>query len=128
MVKRLLALFFFATGLASGQYTLTTNLGLQIPANGSTNWNSPLNYNFQLIDALVGGTTQNPGVGLTLKPLFGTGAPAIACTSSNQGQQYFDTTQTPFAGYVCNNGVWNLNGGSGGQFPGTPGLVYATST
>lgn len=128
MVKRLLALLLFATGLAQGQFTQTQNIGLEIPANGSTNWNVPLNYNFQLLDALIGGTTQNPGVGLGLKPVFGTGAPGIACSTSNQGQQYFDTSQTPFVGYICNGGLWTMNGGSsGGAFP-SNALVFGLSS
>lgn len=129
MVKRLLVLWLFATGLAFGQYTQTPNVGLEIPANGSNNWNVPLNYNFNLIDALLGGTQQNPGVGLSLKPLFGTGAPAVACTTANQGQQYFDTSVTPFNAYICNSGVWNLQGGTGGGLFPSNALVYGlTST
>lgn len=34
----------------------TPNLGLALPAHGSVNWDSPLNNNFSLIDALGGGT------------------------------------------------------------------------
>jgi hypothetical protein len=117
---------------AFSQTILTPNVGLQIPAGGSNNWNLPLNYNFNLIDQILGGTVQVPGLGLALTPIFGVGAPATACSANNQGQEYFDTSTSPFNGYVCNNLVWNNfgsgggGGGGGGAFPN--GFVFGTSS
>ncbi len=97
-----------------GQTVPTPNVGLQVPSGGSTNWNLPLNYNFNLLDQLLGGTLKSPGLGLVQKPLFGTGAPTAACNTGIQGSNYYDTSVSPFNEYVCNNGEWGATGGSGG--------------
>lgn len=54
-----IALFFCAVfGMA--QSTPTPYIGLQIPAQRSTNWNVPLQYNFLQIDSYLGGQTPVP--------------------------------------------------------------------
>jgi hypothetical protein len=128
-MKRLVFFLIFVLFVANAQQVTTTpNIGLEIPLGGTPNWNIPLNYNFNLLDQLIGGTQQNPGVGLSLKPLFGTGAPAVPCTVNNQGQQYFDTSTSPFTGYVCNGLVWSPSGSSGGgSFP-SNALVYGLTS
>jgi hypothetical protein len=115
-LKRLVT--FLATLLfpiaALAQFTLTPNVGLEIPAAGSTNWNLPLNYNFNLIDQLFSGVP-NAGVGLALRPLISSGPPTVACTTANQGQSDWDIATTPFTQYGCNAMVWSIiGGGSGG--------------
>jgi hypothetical protein len=114
------------------QTILTPNIGLQIPAGGSTDWNLPLNYNFNLIDQIMGGTVQISGLGLALTPIFGVGSPSNSCSANNQGQEYFDSTTSPFQGYVCNNLSWSTfggGGGGGGGGAGFPlGFVFGTSS
>jgi hypothetical protein len=117
-----------ATNLARAQYTPTPNIGLEVPSNGSTNWSVPLNFNFNLLDQLLGGTLQTPGFALAPRPLFGSGAPTGPCvTGVNQGQTYYDTANS-FAEYVCNAGSWQPSGSSGGgaTLP-TNALVYGLS-
>jgi hypothetical protein len=123
-MKKLALFLIFATGLAFGQISNTPNVGLEIPSGGSQNWNIPLNYNFNLIDQLLGGTLQSAGLGLQLKPLFGVGTPSVACTPTNQGQEYYDTTSAPFNEYVCNNGQF-IQSGSGGVILPTSSIVFA---
>jgi len=125
--KVLLLLALLAANCAArAQYTPTPNLGLQIPANGSTNWNNPLNYNFNLLDQLIGGTVQNASVGLALKSVFASGTPTISCAASNQGQFYYNTAAS-YAAYACNGGAWvAVTAGAGAVF--TPSAIqYATS-
>jgi hypothetical protein len=54
MKKFLVALLMI--GFVASAQTTTPNLGLQIPATGSNNWYIPLNYNFNKLDQLLGGT------------------------------------------------------------------------
>jgi hypothetical protein len=123
--KKILTLLLLSTSIVYSQTTNTPNIGLQLPAYGSTNWNLPLNYNFNLLDQLIGATLQSVGVGLSLKPVFATGSPTISCSATNQGQQFFNITTIPYVGYVCNNLSWVLVGssGGGGSFP-TNALVF----
>ncbi len=65
MKKYLLFIALFFSLKASAQYTPTPNIGLQIPANGSNNWNVPLNFNFNLLDQLLGGTAYIPALKIT---------------------------------------------------------------
>lgn len=44
------------------QFIPTPNIGLQIPANGSTNWNIPLNFNFNRLDQQLSGKLSIPGL------------------------------------------------------------------
>ena len=110
--------------MAVAQTVQTPNIGLQLPAAGSTNWNLPLNYNFQLLDSLFAGIITT-GVGLPLKPIYGTGSPSASCTTSNEGQQYFNLSTTPFQGYICHSFVWSTFGGSGSGGGANPGTGYA---
>lgn len=125
-MKKFLKIFFIALLLALPgfcQTVPTPNVGLQIPAAGSTNWNLPLNFNFNLLDQLLGGTLQSPGLGLQLRPIFGTGAPTAPCTASNQGQDYLDISTTPWTQYTCNVLAWGLSGGNSALlFP--TGIVF----
>src|SRR5215469_10306456 len=115
MRKGLLALILAMVGVAYGQVTYTPNVGLQIPAGGSTNWNLPLNYNFTLIDQLFAAIAANQsGVNLQIKPNFVAGPPTIPCTTNNEGQESWNTTTTPFTGSICHNLVWSALGSGGG--------------
>ena len=110
------------------QTVTTPNVGLEVPSSGSTNWNLPLNFNFNLLDQILGGTIQVPGLGLQLKPLFGIGIPSTACTVNNEAQSYYDTTNTPFVEYSCHNLSWFNVGGSGGGSGSFPtGFVFGLS-
>ncbi len=130
-MKKLLgiaAVLLLCVSTSSAQTTPTPNIGLEIPSNGSTNWNLPLNFNFNLLDQLLGGKLQPGGFGLAPAPVFGTGAPTLACTVGvNQGQEYFDTA-AGFALYVCNAGVWNAAGGSGGAVLPSNALVFGLTS
>src|SRR6185312_9375949 len=90
-----LTLVLCSFGPCQAQTVQTPNVGLELPAAGSTNWNIPLNFNFNLLDQILGGTVQVPGLGLQLKPIFGSGPPTVACSTNNEGQSYFDNTTTP---------------------------------
>jgi hypothetical protein len=61
-MKRILAVFVLAcfARAAFAQSTLTPNLSLQIPAYQSTNWQVPLNFNWNLLDTILGGTQTLP--------------------------------------------------------------------
>lgn len=130
-MKRIAALLIaISFGVAHAQTILTPNIGLQIPSAGSTNWNIPLNYNFNLLDQLIGVTLQSAGVGLQIKPSFGIGATTLPCTNTNQGQNYYDTSTSPFTAYVCNSSTWSLAGGGGsggGAALPTNSLVFGLS-
>lgn len=129
-MKRVLSVLFaiiLLTSLVQAQTVPTPNIGLQIPAGGSQNWNVPLNYNFNLLDQIIGATLLVPGNGLQLKPEFGSGAPATPCsTLTNEGQQYFDSSSIPFQSYTCHNNAWTSNGGGGGGVIFPVGLLFAT--
>ena len=128
-MKKVIALFLFVfAATASAQYVSTPNIGLEIPANGSTSWNVPLNFNFNLIDQLMGGLN-NDVINLMLKPAFGSGSPAITCGTANQGQLYFNTAAS-YAGYVCNTSAWYTfaSGTGGGATFYANSIQYATST
>jgi hypothetical protein len=47
------------------QYTPTPNIGMQIPNNGSSNWNLPLNYNFNRLDQLLSGNLPIPSLAVS---------------------------------------------------------------
>jgi hypothetical protein len=60
----LLSLFVHAPN-AQAQYTPTPNIGMEIPSNGSQNWNVPLNYNFNRLDQLLSGQIAIPALSIT---------------------------------------------------------------
>lgn len=126
MLRKLFLITLLLVGSAYGQVIDTPNVGLEIPIGGAPNWNIPLNFNFTLIDQLLGGTLQSPGLGLELKPLFGSGPPTVVCTENNQGQSYYDTSTIPFNSYTCNNGQWS-NTGSGGVILPTNAIVFSST-
>ena len=65
-MKKLLAVVMLFIGvLLHAQNVATPNLSLQIPAQGSNNWNVPLNYNFNQIDSFLGGTRAVPNFQVT---------------------------------------------------------------
>lgn len=45
-----------------GSPTVLPNTGIQIPANGQSNWQVPLNYDLQIIDNIFGGEQQVPAL------------------------------------------------------------------
>jgi hypothetical protein len=61
-VKKILSIVLCFVSLITIGYgqSITPNVGLQIPAAGSNNWNLPLNYNFNVIDQLFGGIRTIP--------------------------------------------------------------------
>lgn len=131
-MKRVTQLVFLLllTSPAFSQTVSTPNVGLQVPTAGSTNWNLPLNFNFNLLDQILGGTIQVPGLGLQLKPAYGIGAPILACTVNNEAQGYYDVSNVPYQEYSCHNLSWSTvggaGGGGGGSFP--TGIVFGITT
>lgn len=51
----LLLLALLVCGSVHAQSTLTPNVGFQIPAYQQTNWQVPINYNFNILDTVLGG-------------------------------------------------------------------------
>jgi len=117
----------------SAQTITTPNVGLELPAAGSTNWNLPLNYNFNLLDQLLGGL-KTSGLKLAYQPILSLGSPSAICNANNKGQMDFDTTTSPWTQYACDGiSSWHAVGGSGGggggaTFPTLPGIVWNTTT
>lgn len=64
-MKKLIPALLLLCGSAFGQYAPTPNIGLEIPSNGSTNWNIPLNYNFNRLDQLLSGNLPLPNLAVT---------------------------------------------------------------
>jgi hypothetical protein len=79
-----------------GSPTLTPNIGLQIPGFNTPNWNVPFNYNWQLIDSILGGESSAPGV-ITVGNLIATLASLFVseqCAGAQPGL-IFTTTKPP---------------------------------
>lgn len=68
----LMLLALFPT-LTQGQQTVTPNIFLQVPSYQQTNWQVPLDYDLQAIDAIIGGAPLLPS---------GTATPAISQAST----------------------------------------------
>jgi len=49
--------------------TVTTNQGLNLPAAGDSNWNTPLNANFSIMDKAFGGNQEISVTGATTTPI-----------------------------------------------------------
>lgn len=66
-MRRSIAFYLAAVSLWAQQITQTPNVGLQIPAVNTPNWQVSMNYNFKLIDGLFGSNSVSylgPPVGL----------------------------------------------------------------
>lgn len=91
-----------------------------------------------LLLAIAGASSyaQTPVIGIpsssggSTAPISGTGAPSLPCSSANDGQPYFDKTNSH--SYTCNGttSTWIDTTGSGGgaTFPSTNCIVSNTST
>ena len=65
----LLAAASFAVVLAQGP-TVTPNVGFQIPSYQAQNWQVPINFNFNALDTILGGSSTLP-VGTTTPLITG---------------------------------------------------------
>lgn len=83
--------------------TTTTNKGLTDPANGSLNWDVPLNANFDIIDAALGSTTT---IDVTS---VGTGAVTLTATQ-------YQSMIISFTGTLTANVTYQVPSGVGGQW------------
>jgi hypothetical protein len=106
------ALVFTLVSTVSAQYVPTPNIGLEIPANGSNNWNIPLNYNFNRLDQLLSGQLSLPGLSVsgnvtvtgsvTANSFIGAGGAGLATASiaSQWSPVYYSASPTgnSFAG------------------------------
>jgi hypothetical protein len=63
-MRKLIILAGLMLAAALCAQTVTPNIALQLPANGSQNWNLPLNYNFTLLDLYLGNARPLP-LGMT---------------------------------------------------------------
>lgn len=91
----------------------TTNKNLELPAYNSTNWNTPLNSNFQIIDNTLGNTT-TVNVG---------SADAILTYSDVQAMQLYVT-----GNIAANNRIITIPAGVGGDWIVTNATTYSTGS
>jgi hypothetical protein len=107
-MRRIIAsvLLLFSAFFAFSQTVSTPNAGLHIPSSGSSNWNLPLNYNFNRIDQILGGSLNIATIGFQLKSVFGAGSPTVPCSPATLGQIYFNTSIIPYPGYGCDGTTW----------------------
>ncbi len=106
----LCVLIFVESGLA--QTTSTPNVGLQIPNSGSTNWNLPLNYNFNKIDQLFGGAAIVPN--FTVSGTINTSNEVISSNLQLKNSAGFSCLSTDSQGNIVNgcsftSGVTSFN-------------------
>jgi len=87
----------------------TTNKGLTDPANGSLNWDTPLNNNFDIIDKAFGGTVTKTVTGLG-------GTQTLA-------EADYQNLNIIFSGVLSSNLIYQVPAGVGGQWL----LINATS-
>jgi hypothetical protein len=87
----------------------TTNKGLTDPANGSLNWDTPLNANFDIIDKAFGGTVTKTVTGLG-------GTQTLA-------EADYQNLNIIFSGVLSSNLIYQVPSGVGGQWL----LINATS-
>lgn len=93
----------------------TPNLGLNLPAHGSQNWDTPLNANFTDLDTVFGGGTSGqilmsngPGTAPTKRTIVNNETPtgAINGTTGSDGNAAFTVANVPFANFkLTKNGV-----------------------
>jgi hypothetical protein len=101
----------------------TTNKGLSEPANGSLNWDTPLNANFDIIDAAMGGVTT---IDVTS---VGTGAVTLTTTQYQKLIIAFTGTLTANVTYqvpALVGGQWIVSNAATGAY--TVTLKVATGT
>jgi hypothetical protein len=80
----------------------TTNKGLTEPANGSLNWDAPLNTNFDIIDSAFGGAVTKSVTGLT-------GTITLAAAD-------YQNLIIIFTGTLSANLIYQVPSGVGGQW------------
>lgn len=93
----------------------TPNLGLALPANGSQNWDTPLNGNFSDLDSVIGGGTagqilmsQGANSAPSKRTIVNNENPAGAINGTNgsDGNAIFTVAKAPFANFkLTKNGV-----------------------
>ena len=81
----------------------TTNKGLAQPPSGELNWNNPLNANFGVIDAALGGVTTIDVTGATASPITLTDA-------------QYQKLILAFTGTLTANVIYQVPLGVGGQW------------
>jgi hypothetical protein len=89
----------------------TTNKGLTEPANGSLNWDTPLNANFDIIDKAFGGTVTKNVTGLS-------GTITLA-------EADYQNLTIRFTGTISANLIYQVPVGVGGQWMLTNGTTGA---
>jgi hypothetical protein len=87
----------------------SANKGLTDPANGSLNWDTPLNNNFDIIDKAFGGTVT--------KTVTGLGGTQTLAEADYQNMNII------FSGVLSSNLIYQVPSGVGGQWM----LINATS-
>lgn len=81
----------------------TANKGLEQPALNATNWNTPLNTNFGVLDAALGG--------VTTKSVTGVGASPVVLTASEYQKLILN-----FTGVLTSNVTYQVPSGVGGEW------------
>jgi hypothetical protein len=89
----------------------TTNKGLTEPANGSLNWDTPLNANFEIVDKAFGGTVSKNVTGLS-------GTITLA-------EADYQNLTIRFTGTISANLIYQVPSGVGGQWMLTNGTTGA---
>ena len=89
----------------------TTNKGLTEPANGSLNWDTPLNANFEIVDKAFGGTVTKNVTGLS-------GTITLA-------EADYQNLTIRFTGTISANLIYQVPVGVGGQWMLTNGTTGA---
>lgn len=103
----------------------TTNKSLLLPADGSLDWNLPLNDNFGYIDAALGATTTKSVTGV------GTGAVVLTASEYRSLILNFTGTLTANVTYQIPSGIggeWIVVNGTTGAFTLTIGNVAGGAT
>lgn len=103
----------------------TTNKGLAEPASGDLNWNVPLNANFDILDAALGGVTTIDVTAITATPV------TLTATQYQKLIIAFTGTLTANVTYRIPNGVggqWILTNVATGAYTITFTNVAATTT
>jgi hypothetical protein len=100
--------------------TTTPNIGLQIPAFNQPNWQVPTNYNWNLIDLMLGGVVPFPALADFIITNIGVQIAAVAVQESPAGVIPGNAYTLSFAPSIILGFYWN------GIFQ-RPGLDYALS-